>query len=240
MSHTVFRTVRVCAATLLVALPLADKAGAGTDPRDKSFTIAIGNFGRVDDTYYRGAQPRGRDYADLAGLGVKTVIDLKGASADEARMVQSAGMKFYRIPISSRSRPSLDTVAWFLMLVNDPANQPVFVHCEKGRHRTGAMTAVYRMTQDGWTADRAYQEMREYGFGPAIFHSALRNFVYDYYAQLNRSKTSGRQESQLWSAPQESSRGHGKELGETISAGRLFVELRSVNGNGTRTMSPRL
>lgn len=189
MRNTVFRTVRVHAATLLVALSLADKIGARTDHHDKTPNIAIKNFGRVDDTYYRGAQPKGRDYADLAGLGVKTVIDLKGGGVDEPRMVQSAGMKFYRIPMSSRSRPPPDTVARFLTLANDPANQPVFVHCEKGRHRTGAMTAVYRIAQDGWTADRAYQEMREYGFGPAVFHSALRNFVYDYY---DRSKTSRR------------------------------------------------
>jgi hypothetical protein len=31
-----------------------------------------------------------------------------------------------------------------------------------------------------------------------------------------------------------------KESGETTNAGRLFEELRSVNGKETRTMSPRL
>src|SRR5439155_27179295 len=31
-----------------------------------------------------------------------------------------------------------------------------------------------------------------------------------------------------------------KASGEITSAGRRFEELRSVNGNGTRTMSPRL
>ena len=54
--------------------------------------------------------------------------------------------------------------AQFLKLVNDPANQPVFVHCQGGRHRTGVMTAVYRMTRDGWNPEQAYQEMKQYNF----------------------------------------------------------------------------
>jgi tyrosine-protein phosphatase SIW14 len=56
----------------------------------------------------------------------------------------------------------------------------VYVHCQGGKHRTGAMTAVYRITHDGWTADRAYAEMQHYKFGPALFHPALKNFVFTY------------------------------------------------------------
>jgi hypothetical protein len=31
--------------------------------------IRIDNFGQVNANYFRGAQPKGRDYADLAALG---------------------------------------------------------------------------------------------------------------------------------------------------------------------------
>src|SRR5690348_6271202 len=54
--------------------------------------IHIDNFGKVDDEYFRGAQPDGRDYDDLAALGVKTVIDLtKGGRDNEKGMVEHAG-----------------------------------------------------------------------------------------------------------------------------------------------------
>src|SRR5678815_4145393 len=39
--------------------------------------IRIGNFGRVNDHYFRGSQPKGSDFRDLAAFGVKTVIDLQ-------------------------------------------------------------------------------------------------------------------------------------------------------------------
>ena len=146
--------------------------------------IAIDNFGRVSNGYYRGAQPQEHDYADLAALGVKTVIDLTAnGDASEASIVTREGMKFFRIPMTTTDEPRAAAVTQFLGLINDPANQPVYVHCQGGRHRTGVMTAVYRMTQDGWNADQAFAEMQKYKFGPAFLHSTLKDFVYGYYAQ---------------------------------------------------------
>src|SRR6185503_11852875 len=113
--------------------------------------IRIENFGKVNEQYYRGAQPAGRDFADLKSLGVKLVIDLaREGDRYEASNVEAAGMRFVRIPLSTGDAPSNAAIDDFLKLVNDPANQPVYVHCMGGRHRTGALTAVYRMAHDGW------------------------------------------------------------------------------------------
>jgi protein tyrosine/serine phosphatase len=150
--------------------------------------ITIDNFGRVNNGYYRGAQPQGHDYADLAALGVKTVIDLTAdGDASEAATVKQAGMNFFRIPMTTSDEPRAAAVTQFLGLVNESANQPVYVHCQGGRHRTGVMTAVYRMTQDGWNADQAFSEMQKYKFGPAFLHSTLKDFVYDYYSHHDRT-----------------------------------------------------
>lgn len=143
--------------------------------------ITIDNFGRINANYYRGAQPRGHDYAELASLGVRTVIDLtKDGDPAEAGMAQAAGMRFYRIPMTTRETPTAQTVARFLHIVNDPANQPVYVHCQGGRHRTGVMTAAYRMTDDGWTADQAFAEMKQYKFGADFLHPEFKRFVYGF------------------------------------------------------------
>lgn len=144
--------------------------------------IHIDNFGRISDTYYRGAQPEGRDYADLAKLGVKTVINLTSddALAEEPGLVAKAGMKYVAIPMTTRVAPTQAQLEQFLKIVNDPASQPVYVHCVGGRHRTGVMTAVYRMNQDSWTADKAFDEMKQFKFGAAMLHPEFKKFVYDY------------------------------------------------------------
>jgi tyrosine-protein phosphatase SIW14 len=178
------------AAWVLAVLAAAASASEAPTAPAKFPNIRIDNFGKVNDDYYRGAQPEGRDYADLAALGVRTVIDLtREGRSDEAALVHQAGMNFYRIPPTTSDRPEDSAVAQFLKLVADPANQPVYVHCQGGRHRTGVMTAVYRMTEDGWTADHAYAEMKQFNFEGFPGHPTLKHFVYDYSDQLARSKT---------------------------------------------------
>ena len=162
----------------------AEKSSTATTSAPATPAIGIDNFGRINETYYRGAQPDGRDYTDLAALGVKTVIDLQqDGLAIERQLVESAGMRFFRIPMTTRTAPTSDDVLRFLQLVNDPANQPVYVHCAGGRHRTGVMTALYRMTHDGWNPDQAFKEMKQYDFGADFLHPEFKRFVYGYHSE---------------------------------------------------------
>jgi len=179
-------TVATCAlAASLAFLPVAGLGAEGSHPASASATsistIEIDNFGIVSPNYYRGAQPQGDDYADLAALGVKTVIDLQEDGLEaEPTLVEKAGMKFHRIPMNTRRVPTTEELGLFLELVNNPANQPVYVHCAGGRHRTGVMTAVYRMTSEKWTSEQAFKEMKKYKYGADFLHPEFKKFVYGY------------------------------------------------------------
>ena len=168
--------------SLAVASEKASPA-ASTVASDPLANIRIDNFGRVNPHYYRGAQPKGRDFADLAAGGVKMVIDLaeEGDPAEEAN-AKKAGLQFVRIPMTTHESPGPVTIARFLALVNDPANQPVYVHCMGGRHRTGVMTALYRMTGEGWTPLQAFGEMKQYKFGADFLHKEFKDFVLSFTA----------------------------------------------------------
>jgi tyrosine-protein phosphatase SIW14 len=182
--------LRKCAAALAVSLCLSAPLFAEKD------RIHVDNFGRISDTYYRGAQPNDRGFADLAKIGVKTVIDLTAEDhGNEQAIVERAGMKFYRIPLTTSAPPSDSAINTFMKLVTNPANQPVFVHCQGGRHRTGVMTAVYRITRDKWTPDQAVAEMTQYRFDHFPTHPKLKGFVYDYYSHLQRPKIADMLES---------------------------------------------
>ncbi len=99
-------------------------------------------------------------------------------------MVRAAGMQFFRIGMTTSEAPSSEQIAQFLGMVNDPANQPVYVHCQGGRHRTGVMTAVYRMTDDHWTPEQAFAEMKQYRFGADFLHPEFKQFVLGYHAPV--------------------------------------------------------
>ena len=42
------------------------------------------------------------------------------------------------------------------------------------------MTAIYRMTDDARTADKAFAEMKQYKFGFDFLHPEFKQFVYAY------------------------------------------------------------
>ena len=181
------RNVQVLVLALSLSSPVfaePPKESAASGATAVRSHIRIDNFGQIDAGYYRGSQPEGQDYDDLALLGVRTVIDLQadGDNQDEADLVKKAGMSFYRIPMTTRVAPTSDEIATFLRIVNDPAQQPVYVHCAGGRHRTGVMTAIYRMERDSWTADKAFAEMKQYKFGMDAFHPEFKKFFYTYRA----------------------------------------------------------
>ena len=181
--------VRSAAAAMLLATALAVPVAATPADGRSSATattvpaIRIDNFGRVDASLYRGARPEGRDFADLKALGVKTIVDLTSDDGEphEKAMTEAAGMTYVRIPMTTHTAPTSAQLAQFLRIVNDPASQPVYVHCVGGRHRTGVMTASYRMTHEGWSAEQAFKEMKQYNFGADFLHPEFKSFVYSYH-----------------------------------------------------------
>ena len=155
-------------------------------------TIKIKNFGQMDERFYRGAQPKEQDYKDLAALGIKTVIDLTAdPKAYERPLVESLGMKYVNIPMADKKYPTEEATRAFLKVVSDPATGKFFAHCAGGRHRTGAMGAVYRYQFYDWNFDQVYAEMKKFDFYTSWGHGAYKDFVQDYYDKLQVAKASG-------------------------------------------------
>ena len=190
------------AALLALSINLIAAAPAIAKSAQAFSGIGIKNFGQMDDRFYRGAQPRESDYKSLAALGIKTIVDLRDdPTSYEKRAAEAAGMRYVNIPMSDSSTPRDEQIQQFLNLANDKATGKFFVHCAGGRHRTGVMGAVYRMTHDSWNFDRAYQEMKNYDFYTRWGHGALKDFVQDYYshrqAQASTVKASAQTSSSV-------------------------------------------
>src|SRR5207249_10806991 len=170
-----------------VAIVLAiGTAAVAKKHSDLAFSnIHISNFGKMDDRFYRGAQPDESDYKDLKALGVKTVIDLQDhPTSYERRAVEALGMSYVNIPMSDSSYPEEAQVSAFLKLVNDHATGTMFVHCAGGRHRTGVMGAVYRYNVNHWNYDQVYAELKDYDFYTRFGHGDLKTFVEDYAQKM--------------------------------------------------------
>jgi len=189
MSNTRYNFVKITAAfALILAIAGGVLAKTHSDPAFSS--IKIRNFGKMDNRFYRGAQPNEQDYKDLKALGVKTVIDLQdNPTSYEKRDVEALGMRYVNIPMSDSSYPKEESINAFLKLVNDPSTGTFFAHCAGGRHRTGVVGAIYRFTVNHWSYDQAYAEMKDYDFYTRWGHGDLQKYVQDYAQRMLTNAT---------------------------------------------------
>jgi len=183
------RWQKTSALALLSMFVLVGAANAGGKRANgKVPTIKIDNFGQMDERFFRGAQPDEGDYASLAELGIKTIIDLTDKPTSyEKSNAEAAGIQYISIPMSDSRRPPSEQIEQFMKLVNDQATGKFFVHCIGGRHRTGVMGAVYRMNLYGWSFDQAYSEMKQYDFYTRFGHGDLKDFVKEYAGSFHKN-----------------------------------------------------
>ncbi len=146
----------------------------------------IRNFHQVNSHIYRGGQPAGEAWRGLAGLGVKTVIDLRRESegghslAAEARAVKAAGMRYVSVPMNGVVAPDDADIAKILGILN--SGEPVFVHCKEGKDRTGTVIACYRIAHDRWKNDKALREAKSYGMHWVEF--GMKSYIQDFRAPV--------------------------------------------------------
>jgi tyrosine-protein phosphatase SIW14 len=153
-----------CAAN---AALLASRGPTDPAPAEKLDLTGVPNSGKVRDFLYRGAQPSKNGYHELRDLGISIVVDLRTEPyerAGEQRSIESLGMRYVSIPTSGFYGPGDNQVAEFLKLLRDNPNKKTFVHCYFGDDRTGVMVAAFRIAEQHWTPDQAYNEMVTFHF----------------------------------------------------------------------------
>jgi protein tyrosine/serine phosphatase len=129
----------------------------------------VSHLVRIDEHVYRGRQPKQADFAELAHMGIKTVLDLRGGfihKPKERKWVEAAGMRYVSVRLSGLFPPKEQQMAKILALLEDPAQGPVFVHCRRGDDRAGMVIACYRIAHDHWTNAKALEEARRLGLSP--------------------------------------------------------------------------
>ncbi|HUA82526.1 MAG TPA: tyrosine-protein phosphatase [Bryobacteraceae bacterium] len=139
----------------------------------------VPNFHKVNDGLYRGGQPTEDGFENLASLGVKTVIDLRGigehSQAREQGWVQADGMHYLSVPLGQLSAPHDADVAKTLAILNNSTGAPVFIHCRRGADRTGTIIACYRIEHDHWDNRKALKEAR--GYGMSRLERAMQHYI---------------------------------------------------------------
>jgi len=125
------------------------------------------NFGVVAPGIYRSSYPSDPHFTRLGDIGLTTIVTLvpEPLPLSYANFVSSNGITHHHIPILANKDENIYTdaavVNQIMELMLDPENYPILIHCNKGKHRTGCMTACFRKIT-GWTDEACIQEYMQY------------------------------------------------------------------------------
>lgn len=138
------------AATNVVAVPLP--------------STHVHNLFRAATNVFSGNSPASdASFAEIAKLGVKTIISVDGGKPDVAT-AKKFGLKYVHLPIGYDGIPTNRVVE--LVKAAQTLEGPFYVHCHHGRHRGPAAVAVMCEAVSGWSTNLAEQWLQQAGTSP--------------------------------------------------------------------------
>ncbi len=118
------------------------------------------NVFRLSDHVISGGEPAGEPaFAQLAAMGVKTIVSVDGKTPDAATAAKH-GIRYVHIPIEYRGISDGELLE--LAKTFRECEGPFYAHCFHGKHRGPAAAAVGRLVLDGASREQAIAEMRQW------------------------------------------------------------------------------
>lgn len=125
------------------------------------------NFAPVINKIYRLSFPQSQNFSFLKKLGLKSVLCLIPEEYPQAQLefFEKEGIKLFQLGMSGNKEPfvkiSSELITKAMKIVINPANQPILIHCNRGKHRTGCLVGVLRRLQ-GWSLTIIFDEYRKF------------------------------------------------------------------------------
>ncbi len=125
------------------------------------------NFAMVDSGIYRSGHPIPKNFSFLKKLGLKSVVYLCEEPYSKANQafLEKNGISLFHLGTHGNKEPfqfiPSSTVSSALSVIQDPSNQPILIHCNKGTHRTGCVVASLRK-QQRWALTSIFAEYRRF------------------------------------------------------------------------------
>jgi protein tyrosine/serine phosphatase len=132
----------------------------------------VPNLHQITPALYRSEQPTAAGMKNLEQLGIRTVINLRFFNND-AKEVEGTSLRTERVKILTWNIDD-EHVIEVMRILRQPENGPFLIHCQHGADRTGLMSAMYRVLEQGWSVDQALAELTEGGYG---YHSVWTNIL---------------------------------------------------------------
>jgi len=167
--------VLACLFPMMVHAQSAPAPATASRPAQWALPITlegVPNLHQLTPTLYRSEQPTALGMKNLEKLGIRTVINLRFFNNDREE-AEGTQLRTERVRILTWDVDD-DHVVEVMRMLRQAENGPFLIHCQHGADRTGLMSAMYRILEQGWSVEDALAELREGGYG---YHSIWSNIL---------------------------------------------------------------
>jgi hypothetical protein len=99
-------------------------------------------------------------------------------------------MQYVNVPMTGLTPPTEAEITKILALLEGSGTGPVFVHCQRGADRTGAVIAAYRIDHDHWDNARALSEAKSLGM--SFFQFPRQRYILTFQPRALEAKAVAR------------------------------------------------
>ena len=143
-------------------------------------------FKQVEKGIYRGGKPSSEDIEVLKNIfKINRIISLdKEAATEISPICKKFNIEHLIIPISwEEINPKIIKFLKNNIVELLEESKPTFIHCVKGKDRTGLAIALYRIAK-GWDKEEAYEEAKSFRFGIGLEEN-IKNYFKNEILDIN-------------------------------------------------------
>ncbi|KAK6202931.1 tyrosine phosphatase family-domain-containing protein [Scheffersomyces amazonensis] len=125
------------------------------------------NFSTVVNKIYRSSFPQPLNFSFLKTLKLKSILCLIPEDYPQLQLefLKQENIKLFQLGMSGNKEPFVkinhDLITEAIKIVINPENQPILIHCNRGKHRTGCLIGVLRRLQK-WSLTIIFDEYRKF------------------------------------------------------------------------------
>ena len=131
------------------------------------------NFSHVIGKIYRSSFPRVENFSFLSKrLKLKSILMLipEEYPQENLNFLKASSIQLFQVGMSGNKEPFVNLPSGLLTkalgIVLNPENQPILIHCNRGKHRTGCLVGCIRKLQN-WSLTMIFDEYRRFAFPKA-------------------------------------------------------------------------
>ena len=136
-----------------------------TQTNPEEFLQPPANFSLVAKGIFRGSYPNSKNFPFMKTLHLKTILFLCPEEYSNKEFLKENNINLINVPLEGNKEPfkiiPTELMHQAITALADKRNYPIYVHCNKGKHRTGTVIGCFRKLQM-WSLTSIFEEYRRF------------------------------------------------------------------------------